>query len=87
MFMCDDRLRLKRVLRNRSTGHKALKKRKTYQTMHGGSSLYRSGNGNSQRFLQCESRIYVKKYTLKKNVHCHTKTRIVNVLNLENEDV
>lgn len=27
MFMCDDRLRLKRVLRNRSTGHKALKKK------------------------------------------------------------
>lgn len=25
--MCDDRLRLKRVLRNRSTGHKALKKK------------------------------------------------------------
>lgn len=63
------------------------RKEKTYQTMHGGSSLYRSGNGNRQRFLQCESRIYLKKYTLKKKFHCHTKTRIVNVLNLENEDV
>lgn len=37
----------------------------------------------------CNAKVeYMWKNTLwKKNFHCHTKTRIVNVLKIENEDV